>query len=258
MFEFITKSREEMLEEKRNLTKKTLSRAPVGLGMVYNNGILFMSENQLLGERMYNTDPVLETIGYIGSGSAREVQKLHRLITNVADSAALEYGRKRISIPSRSVTARFIGETYIVPEFDRRFRGELGATNFEISLILGDVHNGEFYTIFFDGSPESKRDFASVGADADAGQPNRVEQYLRDGRWNQGLSLEDALALGTKALAFGTGDRIRDGYIEAAVLDRTIAGEDKWAPLSPARGSCYARSPVDVGRAREIIRSALD
>ena len=176
--------------------------------------------------------------------------------------ALLQYARKPIG-GERNVTARFMAETYVSPGLTQTFdtaQIPLGAL-----VLLSDVYHKELHSVLFDGAHIVKTDVSSLGGDMTDTKPNSVEKYIREKNlWIEDISLEEALAVGVRALVQtqkGTKraiDYYRDAYkdgalLEVSVLDDRIPGDDKWAPVTPTRNNFYATAPLTQAQAQEIM-----
>jgi proteasome alpha subunit len=95
----------------------------------------------------------------------------------------------------------------------------------------------EIYHILYDGTIEDEKNYAAMG-----GQADEIRRFLKD-NYKEGLSLEDAVRLGVRALNVTQNKSLTERDLEVAVLDRTkerrtfrrLAAEVLGQLLAPAR-----------------------
>ncbi|MEK6530508.1 MAG: proteasome subunit alpha, partial [candidate division NC10 bacterium] len=91
---------------------------------------------------------------------------------------------------------------------------------FEVEVLVVEVAeaNGaknEIFRILYDGTIEDERNYAAMG-----GQAEEIRRFLKD-NYREGLSLEEALPLGVRALMVTQNKQLTEHDLEVAVLDRT-------------------------------------
>src|SRR5262249_60749581 len=93
-------------------------------------------------------------------------------------------------------------------------------TPFEVGVLVAEVghDNGgrnEIYHILYDGTIEDERNYAAMG-----GQADEIRRFLKD-HFKDGMTLEEALQLGVRALNVTQNKSLTERDLEVAVLDRT-------------------------------------
>jgi len=73
----------------------------------------------------------------------------------------------------------------------------------------------EIYHILYDGTIEDERNYAAMG-----GQADEIRRFLKD-HFKEGMTLDEALQLGVRALNVTQNKTLTERDLEVAVLDRT-------------------------------------
>jgi len=81
----------------------------------------------------------------------------------------------------------------------------------------GDAPN-ELYRIAFDGSIADDRGYTTIG-----GQAEELKLFLKD-KFTEGLSLDAALQLATRALEATASQKVKAAHLEVAALERARPG----------------------------------
>jgi proteasome alpha subunit len=76
----------------------------------------------------------------------------------------------------------------------------------------------ELYRIAFDGSIADEKGYTSIG-----GQAEELKLFLKD-KFAEGLGLEAALQMATRALEAAASQKVKAATLEVAVLDRARLG----------------------------------
>ena len=92
----------------------------------------------------------------------------------------------------------------------------------EVEILVLEVGEGsapnELYRIAFDGSIADEKGYASIG-----GQAEELKLFLRD-KYGDGLRLDHALRLATRALEAAASQKVKAENLEVAVLERDRVG----------------------------------
>ena len=91
---------------------------------------------------------------------------------------------------------------------------------FEVEVMVAEVGDGngirsEMYHILYDGTIEDEKNYAAMG-----GQADKIRRFLKD-HYKDGMSLQEALELGVRALTVTQNKTLGEKDLEVAVLDRT-------------------------------------
>lgn len=205
-------SAEQIMRDKTELARKGIARGRSVVALVYDEGVLFVAENP--SATLHKVSELYDRIGFAAVGKYNEFENLRVAGVRYADLRGYSYDRV-------DVTARGLANAY-AQTLGTVFTTE--AKPLEVELVVVEVgaqpSGDQIYRLSYDGSVADEHGWVVMG-----GQAERLASLLGD-RWQAGMSLRDALALGVHVLGAPTDDASKQRSLEAtalevAVLDRT-------------------------------------
>lgn len=205
-------SPEQHYQEKAEYARKGIAKGRPMVALQYDSGIVMLAENRSAGLR--KIAEIYDRIAFGGVGKLDEYENLRKQGIRYADMQGYSYSRDDVS--GKSLANEY--SNLLGAIFTREMK------SLEVEILVSELRDAgaSFYRITFDGSLTDYDHFVSIGGD-----PETLMGVLRGG-WKANLSLEEAVALGRKALAgAGDGTQIADldeGALEIAILDREREG----------------------------------
>jgi proteasome alpha subunit len=206
-------SPEQVMKDKADYARKTITRIRSGVVITCEAGILFVAPNPSRALRKFSE--LYDRIAFAAVGRYNEFESLRKAGVRYADMTGFQYDR-------RDVTARGLADWYA------QVLGTLFTDSnkpYEVEIVVAEVAKAtaddQIYRIIFDGTVvEERQGFVVMG-----GQADRVAEVLKPG-YRPGLSLTEAMGLAISALAAqGDGNSapepVTGDQLEAAILDRT-------------------------------------
>jgi proteasome alpha subunit len=206
-------SPEQVMKDKADFARKTITRIRSGVVITCEAGILFVAPNPSRALRKFSE--LYDRIAFAAVGRYNEFESLRKAGVRYADMTGFQYDR-------RDVTARGLADWYA------QVLGTLFTDSnkpYEVEIVVAEVgksaDDDQIYRIIFDGTVvEERLGFVVMG-----GQAERVADVLKPS-YRPGLSLTEAMGLAISALAAqndgnSTPEPITGDQLEAALLDRS-------------------------------------
>jgi proteasome alpha subunit len=201
---------EQQMKDRADLARKGIARGRSSVVLAYDDGILFVAEN--LSRALHKISEIYDRIAFAAVGKYNEFENLRIAGVRLADLRGYSYDR-------RDVTGRGLANAY-AQTLGTIFTQE--SKPYEVEIVVAEVGDSadddQIYRLTYDGSVADERGFVAMGG---AAEP--IETGLKE-RWEQGLTLGDALRLAVDLLAKdpagGTPRSLGAGQLEVAVLDR--------------------------------------
>lgn len=193
---------EQQVRDKAEFARKGIARGRSIAVIEYVNGLLILAENP--STALKKISEVYDRIAFAGVGRYNEFETLRKAGIRQADLMGYLYSRDDVKAQALATTfSEALGAI-----FSRELKP------YEVEVLIAEVGEpNRIYRISYDGTLNDERRVTAIGGKAEA-----LTEALRQG-WSEGLTLEDAVALGKSA--FRTSEaRDPEGW-EAAVLDRT-------------------------------------
>ncbi len=240
-------SPEQVMKDKADFARKTITRIRSGVVITCEAGILFVAPNPSRALRKFSE--LYDRIAFAAVGRYNEFESLRKAGVRYADMTGFQYDR-------RDVTARGLADWYA------QVLGTLFTDSnkpYEVEIVVAEVgksaDDDQIYRIIFDGTVVEER----LGYVVMGGQAERVADVLKP-RYQPGLSLTEAMGLAISALAAqndgnSTPEPITGDQLEAALLDRSRthrafrrlsgAGLDTLLAEARAQDGTPATAPAD-------------
>jgi len=202
MFPYV--SPEQQMKDRADFARKGIARGRAVIGVVYDNGVLFVAENP--SSSLYKISELYDRLAFAAVGRYNEFESLRRQGIRLADVLGYQYARQ-------DVTGRSMANAYA---------NALGAAfsesqkPFEVELLVADVLSDgvDLFHILYDGSVAVESGFVAVGGQADA-----ITAALEE-RIEPPTDLASSLAAARDALATVEDREITPETLEVAGLDR--------------------------------------
>jgi proteasome alpha subunit len=203
-------SPEQMMQDKAEYARKGIAKGKSIIGLEYAGGILIVAENP--SASLNKVSELYDRIAFAGAGKYSEFERLRKEGIRYADLKGYAYGRE-------DVTAKSLANAYS-QVIGNIFSMEIKPLEVEILVLeVGEeAAANELYRIAFDGSIADEKGYTSVG-----GQAEELKLYLKD-KFGEGLGLEAALQLATRALEAATSQKVKASNLEVALLERARSG----------------------------------
>src|ERR1041384_2416900 len=202
-------SPEQMMKDKAEYARKGIARGRSIVTLEYRDGILLVAENP--SSLLHKVSEIYDRIAFAGVGKYNEFENLRIAGIRHADVKGYSYSRG-------DVTAKALANAYS-QALGNIFTQDIKP--FEVELLVAEVTDGngssrnEIYHILYDGTIEDERNYAAMG-----GQADEIRRFLKD-HYKDGMSLQEALELGVRALTVTQNKTLSERDLEVAVLDRT-------------------------------------
>jgi proteasome alpha subunit len=207
-------SPEQWFQDKAEYARKGIARGRPIVAIEYGGGVVMMAENR--SATLRKISEIYDTIAFGGVGKLDEYETLRKSGVRYADLRGYSFSREDVS--GKGLANEY--STLLGSVFTREMKP------FEVEILVVDASSTSqtFYRVLYDGSMTDHDHFASIGGDFE-----KLSGILRNG-WKEGLSLNEAISLGRKALSgdgSGNGSSSPDldeTSLEVAVLDRAREG----------------------------------
>ena len=193
---------EQQVRDKAEFARKGIARGRSIAVIEYVDGLLILAENP--STALKKISEVYDRIAFAGVGRYNEFETLRKAGIRQADLMGYLYSRDDVKAQALATTfSEALGAI-----FSRELKP------YEVEVLIAEVGEpNRIYRISYDGTLNDERRVTAIGGKAEA-----LTEALRQG-WSEGLTLDDAVALGKSAFRTSEG-RDSEGW-EAAVLDRT-------------------------------------
>ena len=203
-------SPEQMMQDKAEYARKGIAKGRSIIALEYADGILMLAENP--SASLNKVSELYDRIAFAGVGKYGEFERLRKEGIRYADMKGYAYGRE-------DVTAKSLANAYS-QVIGNIFSMEIKPLEAEILVLeVGEeAAANELYRIAFDGSIADEKGYTSIG-----GQAEELKLFLKD-KFAEGLGLEAALQMATRALEAAASQKVKAATLEVAVLDRARLG----------------------------------
>jgi proteasome alpha subunit len=212
-------SPEQMMQDKAEYARKGIAKGKSIIAMEYAGGVLVVAENP--SASLNKVSELYDRIAFAGAGKYGEFERLRKEGIRYADMKGYAYGREDVTAKSlANAYSQVIGNIF-----------SMEIKPLEVEILVLEVGEGaapnELYRIVFDGSIADETGYTSIG-----GQAEELKLFLKD-KFFEGLSLEAALELATRALEAAASQKVKRAHLEVAVLERARPGR-KFRRIPPA------------------------
>jgi proteasome alpha subunit len=200
-------SPEQMMKDKAEYARKGISRGKSIVALEYRDGVLLVAENP--STLLHKISEIYDRIAFAGVGKYNEFENLRIAGVRHADMKGYSYSRG-------DVTGKALANAYS-QALGSIFTQDIKPFEVEVLVVeVGETNGGknEIYHILYDGTIEDERNYAAMG-----GQADEIRRFLKD-NYREGLTLEEALQLGVRALMVTQNKALTERDLEVAVLDR--------------------------------------
>ncbi len=201
-------SPEQMMKDKAEYARKGISRGKSIVALEYRDGVLLVAENP--STLLHKISEIYDRIAFAGVGKYNEFENLRIAGVRHADMKGYSYSRG-------DVTGKSLANAYS-QALGSIFTQDIKPFEVEVLVVEVAETNGsknEIYHILYDGTIEDEHNYATMG-----GQADEIRRFLKD-NYREGLTLEEALQLGVRALMVTQNKALTERDLEVAVLDRT-------------------------------------
>jgi len=200
-------SPEQMMKDKAEYARKGISRGKSIVALEYLDGVLLVAENP--STLLHKISEIYDRIAFAGVGKYNEFENLRVAGVRHADLKGYSYSRG-------DVTGKALANAYS-QALGNIFTQDIKPFEVEVLVVEvaeADGSKNEIFRILYDGTIEDERNYAAMG-----GQADEIRRFLKD-NYREGLSLEEALQLGVRALMVTQNKALTERDLEVAVLDR--------------------------------------
>jgi len=201
-------SPEQMMKDKAEYARKGIARGKSIVALEYRDGVLLVAENP--STLLHKISEIYDRIAFAGVGKYNEFENLRIGGVRHADMKGYSYSRG-------DVTGKSLANAYS-QALGSIFTQDIKPFEVEVLVVEVSEANGsknEIYHILYDGTIEDEHNYATMG-----GQADEIRRFLKD-NYREGLTLEEALQLGVRALMVTQNKALTERDLEVAVLDRT-------------------------------------
>ena len=212
-------SPEQMMKDKAEYARKGISRGKSIVALEYRDGVLLVAENP--STLLHKISEIYDRIAFAGVGKYNEFENLRIAGVRHADMKGYSYSRG-------DVTGKALANAYS-QALGSIFTQDIKPFEVEVLVVEVGETNGsknEIYHILYDGTIEDEHNYAAMG-----GQADEIRRFLKD-NYREGLTVEEALQLGVRALMVTQNKALTERDLEVAVLDR-IKERRKFRRLPP-------------------------
>jgi proteasome alpha subunit len=216
MFPYV--SPEQLMKDRAEFAQKGIARGKSVVGLAFADGVVFVTENQ--STTLHKVSEIYDRIAFAAVGRFNEFEQLRVAGIRIADVKGYQYAREDVTARSlANAYANFLGAGFME-----------SSKPFEVELLVAEVLAAaiELYHVRYDGFITDESGFCVIG-----GQAGDITSSLGE-RFEDGLSLEDAVARAYEALTAGEDRADTPGRLEVAGLDRT-RGRRKFFRLAEQR-----------------------
>jgi proteasome alpha subunit len=200
-------SPEQMMKDKAEYARKGIARGKSIVALEYRDGVLLVAENP--STLLHKISEIYDRIAFAGVGKYNEFENLRVAGVRHADMKGYSYSRG-------DVTGKALANAYS-QALGNIFTQDIKPFEVEVLVVEvaeADGSKNEIFHILYDGTIEDEHNYAAMG-----GQADEIRRVLKD-NYREGLSLEEALQLGVRALMVTQNKQLTERDLEVAVLDR--------------------------------------
>jgi proteasome alpha subunit len=205
-------SPEQMYQDKAEYARKGIARGKSIVALEYEAGIVVAAENASTSLRKISE--IYDRIAFAGVGKFDEYENLRKAGVRYCDFKGYSYCREDVA--AKNLANEY--STLLGGIFTREMKP------FEVEVLVAELGNdgteSSFYQIMFDGLIADHNRFAAIGGDSED-----LVRVLRES-WSDGMTLDQAVALGRTALAdaANASSQLDENNLEIATLDRRLEG----------------------------------
>jgi proteasome alpha subunit len=196
-----------MMKDKAEYARKGIARGKSIVALEYLDGVLLVAENP--STLLHKISEIYDRIAFAGVGKYNEFENLRVAGVRHADLKGYSYSRG-------DVTGKALANAYS-QALGNIFTQDIKPFEVEVLVVEVAEANGaknEIFHILYDGTIEDEHNYAAMG-----GQADEIRRVLKD-NYREGLSLQEALQLGVRALMVTQNKALTERDLEVAVLDR--------------------------------------
>ncbi|MGH9024259.1 MAG: proteasome subunit alpha [Acidimicrobiia bacterium] len=202
-------SPEQVMKDRADYARKGIARGRSLVAMECATGMAIIAENP--SRTLFKVSEIYDRIAFAGVGKYNEFEMLKIAGVRHADLRGYSYSRE-------DVNARALANAY-AQTLGQIFTHELKP--YEVEILVAQVGESdgdpnELFHILYDGTVMDERGYTVLGGQAEAIAEFLGEQYA------SGLSLEEAVRLGTAALGGSDERELTPDQLEVAALDRRL------------------------------------
>ena len=215
-------SPEQLMADKAEFARKGISRGKSIVALEFDGGVLLIAEN---ATSLSKVGEIYDRIAFAGVGKFSEFDALRKVGVRFADSKGYAYSRDDVRGKSlANAYSQAMGEAFV--QNPKPLEVDIIVAEVGDNTLAGHEKNA-LYRIKFDGFISDHKGFCVIG-----GNVEDVQGVLDD-EYEEGISREDAIKLGLKALTRGASDStsLDASTLEVCILDRTRSGR-KFVRLS--------------------------
>ena len=203
-------SPEQVMKDRADYARKGIARGRSLIALEAADGIVIVAENP--SRTLYKISEIYDHIAFAGVGKYNEFEMLKIAGVRHADLKGYAYSRE-------DVAARSLANAY-AQTLGQVFTHEMKPYEVEILVAqVGDTPEGdELFHILYDGTVMDEEGHTVLG-----GQAETIEDTLET-RYQPGLSVDDAIRLGSSVLGDSDGQPLSPEQLEVGVLQRGVRG----------------------------------
>ncbi|MPZ79358.1 MAG: proteasome subunit alpha [Actinophytocola sp.] len=203
-------SPEQLMRDRSEYARKGIARGRSVVALKYSGGVVFVAENP--STTLHKVSEIYHRIGFAAAGRYSEYESLRR--GGIRHVDLWGYAND-----PQDVSARQLANVY-AQTLASIFTDQLKP--FEVEICVAEVtatpETDQLYRLTYDGSIVDEPQYLVMG-----GQTEPISNTMKDS-YQEGMSLEDAVAFAAAALSSGTTAANGDngvGKLEVAVLERS-------------------------------------
>ncbi|MCT2583610.1 proteasome subunit alpha [Actinophytocola gossypii] len=204
-------SPEQLMRDRSEYARKGIARGRSVVALKYSGGVLFVAENP--STALHKVSEIYHRIGFAAAGRHSEYESLRRAGIRHVDL----WGYAN---DPRDVSARQLAIVY-AQTLASMFTDQLKP--FEVEICVAEVgataESDQLYRLTYDGSIVDEPQYLVMG-----GQTDPIASSMKDS-YQEGMSLEDALAVAVRGLSAGSPNNGDNGHgvgkLEVALLERS-------------------------------------
>jgi proteasome alpha subunit len=202
-------SPEQIMKDRADYARKGIARGRAVLVLTYEDGILFVAENQ--SNALHKISEIYDRLAFAAVGKYNEFENLRVAGVRMADLRGYSYDR-------RDVTGRALANTYA--QILGTIFSSGGEKPFEVEITVAEVGRtraeDQLYRLTYDGSVTEEHGVVVMGGSAEAIATVLAEGHTDDMPLGAGLRL----AVQSIVAAEAEPREILAGALEVAVLER--------------------------------------
>ncbi len=204
-------SPEQQTQDKAEFARKGIARGKPIVAFDFQDGVIMMAENR--SGSLRKLGEIYDRIAFAGVGKFDEYENLRKQGVRYADLRGYQFSRDDVSASSLATEySAALGHQFSQPY----------AKPIEVELLVCEVghERNAYFQVQFDGSVRDRTSYVAIGGDFE-----KLEAGLKED-WKDGLSLQEAVSMGRKALtrALNGSGTLEAEALEVVLLDRRREG----------------------------------